>query len=109
MLHRLEGVPESSSIPKQGGEGMTSKKENPKTSVKYTVKSETDLKGKEKIFSEEPIVDNSEDEKPDENELKRGKDREAQMDEHQRIICEAEAKEKVEREAQVTLESRKLL
>ncbi|CAI9290321.1 unnamed protein product [Lactuca saligna] len=76
IIHRLEGVPESSSIPKQRGEGVTqSKKEDPKPSAKPTVKSENEPKGKEKIFSEEPIIDNSEDEELDENELKRRKDR----------------------------------
>ncbi|CAI9281329.1 unnamed protein product [Lactuca saligna] len=110
MLHRLEGVMESSSIPKQGGQGVTqSKKEDPKPSFKPTVKCETAPKGKEKIFNEESIIDNSEEKEPDKNELKRRKEREAQMDEHQIIIREAEAKEKVEREAQVMLESRKLL
>ncbi|CAI9302361.1 unnamed protein product [Lactuca saligna] len=61
------------------------------------------------IFSEEPIVDNSEDEEPDENKLKRRKTREAKMDEHQRVIREAEVKEKAQHEAHVTLENRKLL
>lgn len=38
------------------------------------------------MFREEPIIDNSEDEeKLDENELKRQKAHEAEMDEHQRI------------------------
>ncbi|CAI9282029.1 unnamed protein product [Lactuca saligna] len=74
MLNRLEGVPESGSIPKQGGEGVPhSKNKNTKPSVKQTVKSESEPKGKEKLFSEESIVDNSEDEEPDENELKRRK------------------------------------
>ena len=52
MLHRPEGVPESSSILKQGGESVSqSKKEDPKPSVKHTVKSEYEPKGKEKLFS----------------------------------------------------------
>ncbi|CAI9263447.1 unnamed protein product [Lactuca saligna] len=45
-----------------------------------------------------------EEEEPDEHELKIRKDREAKMDEHQRIVHEAEEKEKAEREAQVMLE-----
>ncbi|CAI9280548.1 unnamed protein product [Lactuca saligna] len=81
MLHRLEGVPESSFILKQAGEG------------------------KEKLFSEESIVENNKDEELDENGIKRRKEREDEMDEHQRIIHEDEVKEKVEFEAQVTLES----
>ncbi|CAI9303569.1 unnamed protein product [Lactuca saligna] len=55
-----KGVLEFGSIPKQGGEeGKQSKKENPKHSVKSTVKpkSETEPKGKEKPFSEEPIIE----------------------------------------------------
>ncbi|CAH1444107.1 unnamed protein product [Lactuca virosa] len=112
MLHGLEGVPESSSILKQEGEGVNqSKKENPKPSVMPTIKpkSKNEPKGKVKLFNEEPIVDNSEDEEPDEHELKIIIDREAQMDEHQRIFCGAEVKENVKREAQATLESRKHL
>ncbi|CAI9297391.1 unnamed protein product [Lactuca saligna] len=65
-----EGVLEFS-IPEQGGE--KSKKDDWKTSAKHNVKSEYDPKGKEKLFSEEPIIDHSEDEKPDEIELKRRK------------------------------------
>ena len=84
-----------------------SKKENPKPSVKP--KSEAKPKGKAKLFSEEPIVDNNEDEEPNKHELKRRKDREAQMVEHQRIIHEVEEKGKAEREAHATLESRKHL
>ncbi|CAI9302848.1 unnamed protein product [Lactuca saligna] len=112
MLHKLEGVLESSSILKQEGEGVKqSKKENSKPSVKPTVrpKSKNEPKGKENLINKEPIIDNSEDEEPDEHEMKRRKDREAQMDEHQRIVREAEEKEKSKREAQVTLESQKLL
>ncbi|CAI9304032.1 unnamed protein product [Lactuca saligna] len=67
------------------------------------------LEGKEELFTEEPIISHSEDEEPDENELKRRKAREAEMDEHQRIVREDEAKEKAEIEARVTLEIRKLL
>nr|KAJ0201645.1 hypothetical protein LSAT_V11C600300200 [Lactuca sativa] len=81
--------------------------ENPKPSAKPTVKpkSENEPKGKEKLVNEEPILDNREDEKLDEHELKRRKDPGAQLDEHQRIIHEAEEKEKVERESQAMLES----
>ncbi|CAI9282554.1 unnamed protein product [Lactuca saligna] len=47
------------------------------------------------------IIDNNEHEEPDKHELKRRKDCEAQMDEHQRIIHEAEEKENFECEAQL--------
>ncbi|CAI9293042.1 unnamed protein product [Lactuca saligna] len=67
-------------------------------------KRENEPKGKEKLISEEPIIDNSEDEELEEHELKRRKDRGAQMDEHQRIIREANKKEIFEREAQYWLE-----
>ncbi|CAI9303754.1 unnamed protein product [Lactuca saligna] len=56
---------------------------------------------------EEPKIDNSEDEGPNENELKRRKEREAQINEHQRIVRKAEEKENAKREAQAMLESRK--
>ncbi|CAI9294314.1 unnamed protein product [Lactuca saligna] len=62
-----------------------------------------------KLFSDDPIIDNEEEEELDEAELKRRKDHEAEMDEHQCIIREVEAKEKAEKEAQVTLESKKLV
>ncbi|CAI9288707.1 unnamed protein product [Lactuca saligna] len=80
ILHRLEGVSESSGTPKQGGD-----QPNPVKHV-YVVKSETEPK-----------------------ELKRRKAREEEIDEHQRIIQEAEAKEKDKKEAQLTVKSRKLL
>ncbi|CAI9282769.1 unnamed protein product [Lactuca saligna] len=75
MLHRPEGVRGSNSIPKQMGEV--------KNVLLTTAKTKSLVK----------------------NELKRRKAREAEMDEHQIIIHEAEANENIEREAQVTLES----
>lgn len=86
-------------------------KENPKPKSEKEPKGNvaSDSKGKEKLFNEEPIFDNSEDEELDEHEMKRRNERAAQLNEHQRIICEAEEKEKAEREAQVTAEIRKLL
>ncbi|CAH1453517.1 unnamed protein product [Lactuca virosa] len=103
MLHKLEGVSDQSFNQKQGGEGVSggSRKEEPKAPVKPVFKQEP--KGKEKLFSEEPIVDNSEDEEElDENELKKQKAREDALHEHQRIIREAEEKERAEKEAQAT-------
>ncbi|CAI9292758.1 unnamed protein product [Lactuca saligna] len=104
---------------KKKGEGVKqSKKENPKPTVKLSVKPKKEnkpnynlasaSKGKE-MLNKEPIIDDSEEEDPNEHELKRRKDHEAQIDEHQRIVREAEEKEKIEREAQVVLESGKLL
>ncbi|CAI9285091.1 unnamed protein product [Lactuca saligna] len=62
------------------------------------------------MFNEEPIIDDSEDEEElDEDELKKRKAREADLDEHKRIIREAKQKERVEKEAQGTLQSKKLL
>ena len=83
-----------------------SKKDHSKSPIKSSVKPkrEYEPKGKEKLFSEELIVDNSEVEEPDENDLKRRKAREAEMDELQRIVCEAEEKEKVQHKARFTLE-----
>lgn len=61
------------------------------------------------MFGVESIVHNSEDEEFTENELKKHKARETELDEHQRIVREAKEKEKVEKDAQVALEGRKLL
>ncbi|CAI9279324.1 unnamed protein product [Lactuca saligna] len=66
-------------------------------------------KGKEKLIEHEPIIDNEEDEEPDEAELKRRKARDAEINETQRIVKEVKQKEKAEREAQATLKSRMLL
>ena len=121
----MEGFSESCSIPKQGRDQPKSTTTKPtlKPKTKTTivkskptvvklvpiVKSETEPKGKEKLFSNDPIIDNEEEEELDKAELKRRKAHEAEMDEHQCIIRKAEAKEKDEREAQVTLESKKLV
>lgn len=81
----------------------------PKPTVKRVVKRETEPKRKEKLSSDDCIIDNEEEEEPDEAELTRRKAREEEMNEQQRIIREAIAKEKGEKEAQLTLKSRKLL
>ncbi|CAI9303780.1 unnamed protein product [Lactuca saligna] len=77
ILHRLECVSNQSFVPKQGGEcgsGVSRKedpknpnggfgllrKEDPNALTKPIIKQE--LKGKEKLFSEEPVIDNREDE-----------------------------------------------
>ncbi|CAI9302445.1 unnamed protein product [Lactuca saligna] len=104
MLHRLEGVPKPSNIPKQGGDQRKKTSANPTTSVHLSIKSESEPKGRDKLFFEEPIVN-----KNNEEELKRRKACESELDEKQRIVREAEAKEKAERGARSTLESRKLL
>ncbi|CAH1444226.1 unnamed protein product [Lactuca virosa] len=90
MLHRLEGVSDPSFNPKQGGESVAggSRKEGPKAPVKPIVKNEP--KGTEKLFRDDPILDNEDEEEPTEEELKRRKVCEAELDEHQRIIREAE-------------------
>ncbi|CAI9276630.1 unnamed protein product [Lactuca saligna] len=62
------------------------------------------LEGKDKLFYEEPILDNIDDEEVNEEELKRQKARESEFDENQRIVREAEAKEKAEKESRSTLE-----
>ncbi|CAH1440253.1 unnamed protein product [Lactuca virosa] len=108
MLHMLEGVSDQTFNQKQGGEGVSggSRKEEPKAPVKPVVKQEP--KGKEKLFNEKPLIYNSEDEEElDENELKKRKAREVELDEHQRIIREAKEKERAEKEAQATLQSKK--
>ncbi|CAI9302686.1 unnamed protein product [Lactuca saligna] len=81
----------------------------PTNLVKPSIKREFDPKGKYKLFSEEPIVDNNDEEELDEAELKRRKAHEAELDENQRILREAEGKEKAVRESRSALESRKLL
>ncbi|CAI9303427.1 unnamed protein product [Lactuca saligna] len=80
----------------------------PKSENETNVNVASGSKGKGKL-NDERIIDDSEEEEPDEHELKRWKAREAQMNEHNRIVREFEEKEKVKREAQVTMESRKLL
>ncbi|CAI9261830.1 unnamed protein product [Lactuca saligna] len=120
ILDRLEGVLESDFILKQGGEGASKQfdpkipRKEPKVAAKHVspiqpiVKKES--KSKEKLFSEEPIIDNEEEEEDlDEEELKRQKAHEAELDEYQRIIREAEEKERVEKVSQGTLQTNKLL
>ncbi|CAI9293790.1 unnamed protein product [Lactuca saligna] len=87
MLHKLEGVSDQCYVPKQGGEGglVVSRKEEPKAPTKPIIKQEP--KGKEKLFSEEPIIDDNEDEEElDEDKLKRKKGHEDELDENNRII-----------------------
>ncbi|CAI9299201.1 unnamed protein product [Lactuca saligna] len=62
MLHQLQGVPDANNIPKQGGD----QPKKPIAKPKPIVKSEYEPKGKEKLFSEDPIIDNSEEEELDE-------------------------------------------
>lgn len=102
MLHRLEGVPKFSGIRKQREDLPKKSSAKPTTLVKPIHK-------KNFFFLEEPIIDKSEEEEIDEEELKRKKARESELDENQRIVREVDTKEKTEREAQVTLERRKLL
>ncbi|CAH1440022.1 unnamed protein product [Lactuca virosa] len=90
MPHRVEGVSDQSFHRKQGGEGVVggSRKEEAKAPVKLVVKKEPKLK--EKLFSDDPILHNEEEEEPDR------KIHGAELDEHQRIIHEAEEKERAE-------------
>ncbi|CAI9290870.1 unnamed protein product [Lactuca saligna] len=91
---------------KQGGEG-SSKEDHTKVHAKPVFKKES--KVKEKLIEEKPIIDDDEDEEPNEVKLKRKKARDAELNEAQRIIKEAEKKERAEKEAQATLKSRMLL
>ncbi|CAI9283199.1 unnamed protein product [Lactuca saligna] len=100
-------VLESPVFPKQGGSSSKEPQQPLKTNtstfgndeqkpkVSNEAKDNVALgsKGKEKILSDEPIVDNSEVEESDENEVKRRKAQEAEMDEHQSLNWEAEAKD----------------
>ncbi|CAI9264617.1 unnamed protein product [Lactuca saligna] len=104
MLHRLQGVSPQSSHQKQVGEGGTGNDEPPKVPTKPIIKKEP--KGNEKLIEDEPIIDDDEDEEPNEAELKRRKAYEEELNENQRIIEEAEEKEMVEKEAQATLKSK---
>ncbi|CAI9302398.1 unnamed protein product [Lactuca saligna] len=82
--------------------------EPPKAPVNpLVIKKET--KCKEKLFNDEPIIDDEGDKDPDEAKLKRHKAREAELDEHACIVREAEEKEKAKKEAQVTLKIRMML
>ncbi|CAI9287310.1 unnamed protein product [Lactuca saligna] len=117
ILNRLEGVSEFSILPKQGGEhtkdqsakepqktvGISGETEMLKTMNKLKGREALDSKGKGKL------IDDSDEEGPDEHELKRRKSREAEIDENNQIVREAKEKARVEHEAQLTLESRKLL
>nr|KAJ0214000.1 hypothetical protein LSAT_V11C400181460 [Lactuca sativa] len=109
MLHHLEVVSKPECVSKQGGEGGSNVQRNkpPKVPTKPVIKQEP--KGKEKLFGNEPIIDDEEDEEPDEAELKRRKARKTEIDEHDRIVREAEEKEKDEKEAQATFKSKMLL
>ncbi|CAI9281653.1 unnamed protein product [Lactuca saligna] len=108
MLQRLQGVSPHNSYSKQGGEGGSgvSRNKPPKDPTKPIVK--TEPKGKEKPIGEDPIINNDEEEEPDEAELKRRKSRDAKLNENQCVVKETEEKEKAEKEAQSTLK-RKML
>ncbi|CAI9276624.1 unnamed protein product [Lactuca saligna] len=97
MLHRLEGVSPQNSDLKQGGEGGSgvSRNEPPKDLAKPIVQKYP--KGKEKLIGQETIIDNDEDEEPDEAKLKRLKACDAKLNENQRIVNEAEEKERDEK------------
>ncbi|CAH1413788.1 unnamed protein product [Lactuca virosa] len=90
ILHRLEGVSDQSFHPKQGGESMVggSREEGHEAPVKPIIKIEP--KGKETLFRDDPILDIEVEEEPTKEDLKRRKVREAELDEHQHIIREAE-------------------
>ncbi|CAI9278325.1 unnamed protein product [Lactuca saligna] len=90
MLHHLEGVSQPMFFfSKQGGEGSSKDQTNvPPAPVKLPVIKQEPNK-KENIFNEEPIVDDSEDEEPDEADLKRWKAHEAEINDHARIVKEA--------------------
>ncbi|CAI9298330.1 unnamed protein product [Lactuca saligna] len=112
VVHLLEGFPDPSVISKQGGDQPkkpSTTLAKPTTSVKPSIKSDSEPNDKDKIFSAEPIVDNSDEEELDEEELKRRKAREAELDDNQLIVREDEAMEKAEKEARSALESRKIL
>ncbi|CAI9281543.1 unnamed protein product [Lactuca saligna] len=101
-----KGVSPQSSEYKQGGEGA-SKVQPQKVLAKPIIKNEP--KGKEKLIEEELIIDDDKDKEPDEAELKRRKVCGVELNETQRIVKEAEEKERAEREAQAILKSRMLL
>ncbi|CAI9293869.1 unnamed protein product [Lactuca saligna] len=84
-----------------------SKVKPPKVPVKLVIKKEP--RGKENLIEEEPIIDDDEDEEPDEAELKRRKARDAELNETQRIVKEAGEKERADKEAYATLKSKMLL
>ncbi|CAI9280619.1 unnamed protein product [Lactuca saligna] len=93
---RYEVVSPQNSYPKQAEEGRSgvSRNEPPKAPSKPIFKKEP--KGKEKLIGEEPIIENDGDEEPDEAVLKRKKARDAELNENQCIVKEAEEKEKDE-------------
>ena len=106
MLYRLQRVSPRTSEQKQRGEGASTVQPL-KIITNPIIKNEP--KGKEKLIEEEPIIDNDEDEEHDKAELKRRKARDAKLNETQRIVKEAEEKERAQREAHATLKSIMLL
>nr|KAJ0211284.1 hypothetical protein LSAT_V11C400208210 [Lactuca sativa] len=76
----------------------------PKVSVKPPIIKQ-DPKDKDSLFSNEPIIDDSEDNEPDEDELKRRKACKAEIDEHARIFKEAEEKEELKRKLRPLLKN----
>ncbi|CAI9303078.1 unnamed protein product [Lactuca saligna] len=92
MIWRWKGVSPQNSDEKQGGEGGYGNGEPPKIPAKPIVKKEP--KGTEKLIEDEPIIDDDKDVEPDEVELKEWKARDTELNETQRIIKEAEEKER---------------
>ncbi|CAI9261730.1 unnamed protein product [Lactuca saligna] len=109
MFHRLHGVSPQCYDAKQGGEGGSQVTKNGHLKAAFKPVIMQQPKGKEKLFSEDLIIDNDEDEEPDEAEFRRRKAREAELDENSSIVREAEEKERDEKEAQTTLNSKMLL
>ncbi|CAI9301844.1 unnamed protein product [Lactuca saligna] len=110
MLHRLEGVMKPVSILQEGGKGGSKVQLNepPKALVNPLVNPpviKKEPKCKEKLFNDEPIINDEGDEEPDEAELKRRKAREAELDKNAHIVREEEEKEKADKEDQATLRS----
>ncbi|CAI9285325.1 unnamed protein product [Lactuca saligna] len=93
MLNMFEGVLESGPLLKQGGEAVKEPEKEPQKQAETSTETEQTPKPS----------------KEDKTEKLKRKACDAVLDENQRIAREAKEKEKVEREAQVTLESRKLL
>ncbi|CAI9270017.1 unnamed protein product [Lactuca saligna] len=105
MFKTEKGVSPQSSDLKQGGESVSNVKAC-KVHVKPIIKKEP--KGKEKLIEDETIIDDDEDEGPDEAELKRQKPCDIELNETQRIVKEAKEKERADKEAHVGLMSKSI-
>ncbi|XP_023762192.1 cell wall protein DAN4-like [Lactuca sativa] len=113
---RIEGVSESGTLPKQGGDNEKQSAKEPQKAARTSSDNETKSKGsdpKDNVTSgskgKENIIDDDNEEEEGENSKLKRKVRDAVLDENLRIAREAEAREKELCDAQITIEAKKVL